>query len=210
MIRKLTLSVVGLTLVAGLAFADPGVEVRYYAGVPQIHLQGSYPRAQYTMYRSSSAAGPWIALTDFNTLCLGPCFGEDLHARPGDTYWYRFDLLLADGTPASFGPYAVTISPILAQRLGARVVPNPSRGATRVELFLAGATREAPVAASAVLFDLQGRAVRTLFNGLLARGLTRLSWDGRADDGRAVVGGQYFLRLSTPLGVSTTRVARVN
>lgn len=210
MTRPLALSIAVLALVADLALAEPGVEVRYYQGVPQIHLEGSYPQSRYTVYRSSTAGGAWTAVSDFQTLCLGPCYGEDLAAEPGRTYWYRFDLLLQDGSLASYGPYAVTISPLLAQRFGARVMPNPSRGAGQVEIHLAGAATEPPLRASAVLYDLQGRAVRTIFEGSLARGLTRLDWDGRGSDGRTLAAGSYFLRLSTPLGVATSRVLRVN
>jgi len=208
--RSLVLTLLAAVLVAGLASAEPTVEVRYYDGIPQIHLSGSYPQSTYTVFRAQGPDGPWTAFTDFGTLCLGPCYGEDRDAEPGRTYWYRFDLRLADGTLASFGPYEVTIAAELAQRVGARVVPNPSRAASRVEIFLAGAASAPPVAASAVLFDLQGRAVRTIFRGPLSRGATSVAWDGRADDGRAVGAGQYFLRISTPLGVSTTRVLRVN
>lgn len=210
MTRTLTLSIAALLLVVGLAFADPAVDVRYYDGVPQIHLEGSYPQARYTVYRASAPAGPWSAFTDFNTLCVGPCYGEDAEAEPGKTYWYRFELLLQDGSLVSYGPYQVTISPVLAQRVSARVVPNPSRAASRIELFLAGPATAGPVRASAILYDLQGRAVRTIFSGVLGRGLTRLDWDGHADGGRAIAAGQYYLRLSTPLGVSTSRVLRVN
>jgi hypothetical protein len=211
MIRSLALSISALALLAGLAFADPGVEVRYVHGVPQIHLEGNYPQARYTVYRADAADGPWVSFTDVATLCMGPCYGEDLTALPGRTYWYRFDLQTAEGALVSHGPYAVTISSVLARGFGARVVPNPSRGQSRVEIFVAGAAADAPVPARAMLFDLQGRAVRTLWSGPVVRGLTtRVAWDGRGDDGRAIGAGQYYLRLETPLGAATTRVLRVN
>lgn len=210
MTRAISLSIAALLLVAGLALADPAVDVRYFDGVPQIHLEGSYPQARYTVYRATATAGPWAAFTEFNTLCVGPCYGEDAEAEPGKSYWYRFELVLQDGSLVTYGPYQVTISPVLARRVGARVVPNPSRAASRIELFLAGPANAGPTRATAVLYDLQGRAIRTVFSGMLERGLTRLDWDGRAEGGRAIAAGQYYLRLTTPLGVSTTRVLRVN
>lgn len=210
MIRSIIPSTAVLLLVAGLALADPGVEVRYFNGVPQIHLEGSYPQARYTVYRAEQAAGPYAAFTEFGTLCLGPCYGEDRDAVPGRTYWYRFDLQLADGHLVSYGPFAVTISPDLAARFGARAIPNPSRAAGRIELFLAGSPGEAPLEVDARLFDLQGRAVRTVHRGPLPRGATSFAFDGRGDDGRPLASGHYFLRFSTPFGTRVTRIVRAN
>jgi len=208
--RSLVLTALATVLVVGLATAAPTVEVRYYGGIPQIYLSGEYPLSTYTVYRADAPEGPWVAFTDNGVLCLGPCFAEDLDARPGATYWYRFDLRLADGTFASYGPYQVTIAGDPTLRLAVRVVPNPSRAASRVEIYLAGAASDPRLEATAVLFDLQGRALRTVFRGSLPRGLNTVAWDGRADDGRVIGAGQYFLRIKTPLGISTTRVLRVN
>jgi len=139
-------------------------------------------------------------------LCLGPCFAFDPAAEPGQTYLYRFDLELDDGSRVTFGPYTVTISAALAARMRARLSPSPGAGAARVELFLGGAG--GPLEADARLFDLQGRAVATLHRGPLARGLTTLAWDGRGDRGGMLPSGLYLLRFSSPLGTTVTRVLR--
>ena len=39
---------------------------------------------------------------------------------------------------------------------------------------------------------------RIVETGLLAAGDHHLSWDGEDESGRAVTGGVYFIRLSTP------------
>ena len=72
-----------------------------------------------------------------------------------------------------------------------------------------GSLRAAPVAARVRLYDLQGRVLRTLHEGDLARGVTRVAWDGRDAAGRDVGAGLYLLRLETPLGSTVTRVLRV-
>jgi hypothetical protein len=56
------------------------------------------------------------------------------------------------------------------------------------------------------LFDLQGRRVRTLADGLLPRGVTRVTWDGRDASGVRVRRGMYFARLRTPRVVRTARI----
>jgi hypothetical protein len=70
--------------------------------------------------------------------------------------------------------------------------PNPFRGATAVRFELA---RTAEV--SVGIFDITGRRVRVLADGLRGGGRHTLSWDGRDDSGRALSDGIYFLRLST-------------
>ncbi|MFN8178620.1 MAG: M28 family peptidase [bacterium] len=56
--------------------------------------------------------------------------------------------------------------------------------------------------------DLLGRRVRTLEPGARAGGAWETVWDGRADDGRALSGGVYFVRLREESGVSSVKVIR--
>jgi hypothetical protein len=125
---------------------------------------------------------------------------------PGHTYFYRFDLTLAGGRTASFGPYAVTIA--REQPLSARVFPNPGRGPATIDVTLAGRAGEAAVMTDVALFDVQGRALRTLHRGPLARGTTSLAWDGRDGAGRMLGSGLYFLRIDSAAGRFTTRIVR--
>ena len=60
------------------------------------------------------------------------------------------------------------------------------------------------------VIDLQGRAVRTLASrSPTAAGRHEVSWDGRDDAGLALAAGVYFVRLTTPLGAHTRRVAHL-
>ncbi len=199
-----------LALLAALAFADPAapLRVRYVEGVPSIELIGDYPQARYTVTRSSSPDGASLQIGGAGVLCLGTCFAQDPDAQPGATYWYRFQLVLADGELATFGPYAVTISPTLAARVAARIEPNPWRSTARLVLR-AGTAEGPPIPARAVLVDLAGRRLRTFVAGSLARGTTSIAWDGRDDRGHALAAGTYFLRLDTALGSAVTRIVRL-
>jgi flagellar hook assembly protein FlgD len=45
------------------------------------------------------------------------------------------------------------------------------------------------------MFDVSGRLVKTLVNGPKSPGNYQATWNGRADNGRALVNGIYFCRL---------------
>ncbi|MBU1071842.1 hypothetical protein KKG45_01195 [bacterium] len=78
--------------------------------------------------------------------------------------------------------------------------PNPFNPQTSASFTLSEA---GPV--SLIVYDLQGRLVRRLFEGALAAGTHARAWDGRGDDGRRVAGGPYLMRLYAPGGGSATR-----
>ena len=83
--------------------------------------------------------------------------------------------------------------------------PNPSRADAVFALSLPHA---GPV--SLLLYDLQGRRVRTLVDAVLPPGDQRVIWDGRDGDGHVTSPGVYFARLWTPMGAKTRRVVRIH
>jgi len=72
------------------------------------------------------------------------------------------------------------------------VRPNPVRGAARVTFGLA---RETPV--KLAVYDLSGRAVKTLVRSTLKPGDYSAVWTGSDDRGRRLAQGVYFLKLET-------------
>ncbi len=70
--------------------------------------------------------------------------------------------------------------------------PNPFAGQTTIPFRL-----EAPAAVSLAVYDVLGRRVRTLREGLHAPGEHRAAWNGRDDAGRRLAAGAYFVRLET-------------
>jgi hypothetical protein len=68
-----------------------------------------------------------------------------------------------------------------------------------------------PVAGPVVLriFDLSGRAVRTLVDGEAGPGTHETAWHGTDDFGRPVTSGVYFYRLETESGAVTGRMALI-
>jgi hypothetical protein len=190
------------------AKADPEFRVTYPQGIPRAAIAGDYRYSSYSVWRAETAEGAFSAVTAGDVLCMGACFADDYGAAPGRTYWYRFDLVLADGSSVRFGPYPARIDPEQARRLSAAVTPNPGFGSATLSVFLAGApgsSTEAEVA----MFDLQGRRVAGLHRGRLSAGITRVSWSGRSDSGHPLAAGLYLLRATTADGRSwVSRVIR--
>ena len=206
---RTTYALVALTLLASTALAEPRLQIGEVNGVPQVELVGEYGQSHYTVSRADARTGPWRPVGNFDLLCLDRCIVDDPGAVPGHTYWYRFDVETAGGGTLALGPYEGTIPPSLARSTGARAVPNPTRGATQVELHLAGSLLDSRLPVEARVLDVQGRQVRALFSGSLPRGLSNISWDGLDDSGRPVGPGVYLVRLQSPLGVTTTRLTRL-
>ena len=58
------------------------------------------------------------------------------------------------------------------------------------------------------IFDVEGRRIRDLFNGLLDQGRA-VNWDGRNDAGAEVSSGTYFVRVVTPSRTGTAKLTLV-
>ncbi len=89
--------------------------------------------------------------------------------------------ITGDTTPVGDAPLAFAL-------LGA--VPNPFNPQTTVRFTLPNAGT-----ATLRLYDVQGRLVRTLVDGVRPGGLNEVRWDGRDANGRAAASGTYFARL---------------
>ncbi len=57
------------------------------------------------------------------------------------------------------------------------------------------------------MYDLAGRRVKVLLDGVVRMERTTVSWDGRDSDGRRVPAGVYFAKLSCASGVRSLRMA---
>ena len=69
--------------------------------------------------------------------------------------------------------------------------PNPFRGQTTILYGVPGGGELATLR----VYDVQGRLVRTLYEGRAPSGLALAVWDGRSDRGEPVPAGVYFYRL---------------
>lgn len=85
-----------------------------------------------------------------------------------------------------------------------RVSPNPSRGTVELACSLASA---GPARVS--VYDLLGRKVRDVANGMLPAGTTRFAWDGRDAAGAPSPPGLYMIRLSASGRTLFRRIVRL-
>jgi hypothetical protein len=115
--------------------------------------------------------------------------------------------LVADETPAEHTAVAVYetstgVHPGVPTALALRQnVPNPFNPATTIEYDL-----PADCDLQLVIFDISGRAVRTLRSGREAAGYRSAQWDGRNDAGERVGSGVYFYRLRAGNDVLTKKM----
>lgn len=77
--------------------------------------------------------------------------------------------------------------------------PNPFNGATRIAFELPFALR-----VRLEVFDVTGRLVAVLKEGLMEAGLHAVDWDGRLPSGQSAPSGLYLVRLAAP-GLSACR-----
>jgi len=73
--------------------------------------------------------------------------------------------------------------------------PNPFNPAVTIAYVL---SRPGPLEVS--VFDLRGRRVARLHDGMVAETQGQLRWDGRDDTGRSLASGVYLVRLQGPSG----------
>ncbi len=79
--------------------------------------------------------------------------------------------------------------------------PNPFDRSTEISLVL---SRDDAVRLE--IYDVAGRKIRTVHDGVLAAGSHALVWDGATDGGNRATAGTYFYRLSSADGVETRRM----
>jgi hypothetical protein len=118
-----------------------------------------------------------------NVLVTGPQNAVD---REDGTSQVRNDAEEGDALGARESAMPSVVSGIAAVR------PNPFRG--RVEIVLGVAVSEEQEGRVTV-YDVAGRRVRTLHQGIIRTGHTTVGWDGRDDQGVAAVAGVYFVRF---------------
>jgi hypothetical protein len=149
-----------------------------------------------------TAYGPWVdsrierreigGVDEVVTRVADAPAGEmfDSGAATDRSYEYTLVVERQNGTEARSAPVLVNaLAPSLW--LGQNH-PNPFNPSTTIRFGL-------PVASAIALriYDVSGRAVRTLAHGPRAAGDYDLAWDGRDDRGTAVAAGVYFYRLSS-------------
>jgi hypothetical protein len=164
---------------------EAGVLLRWQFGVPASVRVAVVERAE-------AETGPWTVLGLETRQDGGIVEALDTGAVPGQRYWYRLAVTLADLPDMFFGPVVAELPGRVAVSGVSRVQPNPSRGETRIEYTVA---HQEAVRLSVV--DVAGREVEVLAQGSMAPGRYTVVWDGRRS-GCPVAAGLYFVRWQSP------------
>jgi len=144
------------------------------------------------VHRGTSPDGPFSPVNATPLPPVSPGEFEDTSAWPGTTFWYELRVVLADGSEdvLSGAVASVTTPGTLALRLSPPR-PNPSCGATRLDLEIPNSTGPARVG----VYNVRGELVKLVVDEFLEPGRHSVTWDGTDTHGRQAPSGVYFLRL---------------
>lgn len=116
----------------------------------------------------------------------------------------QFRIALRKPTDLLFHGNNVDVQPRFAGKLAMSVSPNPSRNPI-VSFTLPNKT-----VVEVGVYDVQGRKLRTLANGVMEAGTYTRMWDGRDASGQPVGSGVYFYRMRAGGETLSTRNVKVD
>ena len=116
--------------------------------------------------------------------------------NPNPSLAYTVTGIVCTRTALAAGGPAGTVALTLGQSQ-----PNPFSRSCLIRFAL---PRSGPVGLS--VYDIAGRQVKRLVNGVLEAGFHQRVWDGRSDSGSMAPAGMYFYRLSTREGAQVRRM----
>jgi hypothetical protein len=123
-----------------------------------------------------------------------------LKGGPDNTSTYFLDVTddCEPSNTATFDP-AYEFGPAASRTQLAGNAPNPFSGQTTVEFDLAEQSR-----VTVAVYDMMGRKVATLVDGVRSAGPHAVGWNGQSDSGQDLASGVYLLRMQAE-GKSETK-----
>lgn len=162
----------------------------------------SLPAADVWLERSEHSPGPWDRIATERTIEGDGVSELDRTAVPERAYWYRLVARDGDGRELTLGvPIAVSPREALGFRI-VRISPIPAEGPVQIEFAL-----PRPADVTLDLFDVQGRTVATLTQGVRPAGRHTIEWSGRIS-GVSAPAGFYVVRYRFPGGQDERRLVR--
>lgn len=176
---------------------------RFEAGAVGDHVQlrwdvfADEPVSGFRVYRADDRA-PMHMISD-GMLPVGVTGYDDYNVTPQAEYVYVLGVALPDGRQLSSPSQRVLFGAPKFEL--AQNYPNPFNPTTTIGFTLPAA---GPV--TLAVFDVTGKRIRTLIDGVVPVGSTRVEWNGRDVDGRPVSTGVFLYRLETEYGVVSRKM----
>ncbi len=153
---------------------------------------GSTPQNEFALYYTPDGGNSWIQILPTGTI-------TGISAMVADTAggeWMVYLGTFGDGVYR----FRVPLSGLNEDYHSAVVrqirlypnYPNPFNPGTTIRFYLPRTSR-----VRLEIFDILGRKIRTLVEGVRPAGEHRVTWDGRDGSARQVSGGVYFYRLES-------------
>ena len=187
--------VLGATPVKNLTFIDDSLYIDPWGYMPDSYkfqlLEGvmGIPEASTEKDWSTLASvGPFdLPAGDSTYVAFAVVCGEDYNdlltnSDEADSIFREKTGILEEIIPAS-SPTALSLF---------QNVPNPFHNHTSIRFVM---TNEDKLALK--VFDISGRVVASLYEGIVKEGAHAVRWDGKTDEGRPLPSGVYFYSLST-------------
>jgi hypothetical protein len=118
------------------------------------------------------------------------------------TYMFRYNIQY--NASITTGSVGVAKTPLPEPSALGQNYPNPFNPSTTIPVVLSESA-----SVSLVVYDANGRRVRTLASRALSAGQHSFTWDGTTDIGRPAGTGTYIARLVTPTGAFARRLVLV-
>ncbi len=128
----------------------------------------------------------------------------DAEWTPDNRYYYKVVAVDRHGNqsaPALLAPDDARGEDVPSALFLAQNAPNPFNPRTRMAFGLVNSG-----AVSLRIYDVAGRLVKTLVEGMFLPGSYSREWDGRGDHGEAIASAVYVVRLVTEQGIRTSKL----
>jgi hypothetical protein len=147
--------------------------------------------ASIRVQRAGDALGPYVERSDALLVPEAIMAFDDEVVEHGGLYWYRLVLRSRDGAESVAGPIAVRVSGVAPNTTTLHAPCETLGGGPITVRYRIGARTDVRLA----IYDVRGRRMRILDNGVREPGDWLVAWDRRAAGGAAVARGLYFVHL---------------
>lgn len=143
--------------------------------------------------------GTYSKILEIDQELSGTYSYEDKDIESDEIYYYLIEEILTDGGVIKYGPAIIraprTKTSVLPETKILNAYPNPFSGAIKIPFRIGQDAGDTSYTVK--VYDLSGKAIRTLASDYAIPGEYEVSWDAEDEVGNPVGDGVYVVRLST-------------